>query len=104
MRKYMDEETKKLICHDCGKELAKGDEYVNYTQDEKNYLIKCRECYEKSPVIENFQPCDVYSRVVGFHTPIQRWNKAKAAEWKDRKTFKVEESEDKDKPKDGGCC
>lgn len=94
----MDE--KKMICHDCGKEMKKGDEYVNYTQNEKEYLIKCRECYEKNPVMENFQECDVYSRVVGFHTPINRWNKGKAAEWEDRKTFEVDGDECKD---DDGC-
>ncbi len=82
-------EKKKMVCHDCGQELKEGTEYVNYTQNEENYLIKCRECYEKNPVMENFQECDVYSRVVGFHTPISRWNKGKAAEWVDRKTFEV---------------
>jgi ribonucleoside-triphosphate reductase len=31
--------------------------------------------------------CEVYSRVVGYIRPIQQWNDAKAAEFKDRKTF-----------------
>ena len=78
----------KTICHDCGKELKKGDKFVRFQNDNKE-AIKCKECFEKNPVLENFQPCDVYSRVVGFHTPIQRWNKGKAAEWKDRQTFVV---------------
>jgi anaerobic ribonucleoside-triphosphate reductase len=94
------EECKKVICHDCGKTLKKGDEYVNFTKDEKEYLVKCKECYEKNPVMEDYQECDVYSRVVGFHTPIQRWNKGKSEEWKDRKTFDVEGD---DKKKDEGC-
>lgn len=97
-------EDKKIVCHDCKKQLKEGDEYVNYTQDEKKYIIKCRECYEKNQILENYQECDVYSRVVGFHTPIQRWNKGKSAEWKDRKTFEVDDSEDKDEPKGRGCC
>ena len=98
---------KKMVCHDCGKELKKGDEYANYTQDEKEYLIKCRACCESNPVLENYQECDVYSRVVGFHTPINRWNKGKAAEWEDRKTFKVEKSGDDEECAEGcgkGCC
>ena len=34
------------------------------------------------------QLCDVYSRVVGWLTPIRNWNKGKKAEWEDRKEFK----------------
>lgn len=83
-------EDKKIICHDCGKQLVKGDQFVRFEGDSKSEVIKCESCFEINPVLENFQPCDVYSRVVGFHTPIQRWNKGKAAEWVDRKTFVVE--------------
>lgn len=31
--------------------------------------------------------CEVYSRVVGFLTPVSQWNKGKKEEFKDRKTF-----------------
>ncbi|HCA40257.1 MAG TPA: hypothetical protein DEP01_01270 [Aminobacterium sp.] len=31
--------------------------------------------------------CEVYSRVVGFLTPISQWNKGKKEEFRDRKTF-----------------
>lgn len=31
--------------------------------------------------------CDVYSRVVGFLTPVQQWNKGKRAEFFDRQTY-----------------
>ena len=31
--------------------------------------------------------CEVYSRVVGFLTPVSQWNKGKKEEWKDRKTY-----------------
>jgi anaerobic ribonucleoside-triphosphate reductase len=37
------------------------------------------------------QRCQVYSRVVGWLTPVQNWNKGKKAEYKNRKTFKVKE-------------
>lgn len=80
----------KIICHDCGKTLKKGEQFVRFEGVNSSEAMKCKDCFEKSPVLENFQSCDVYSRVVGFHTPIQRWNKGKAAEWKDRKTFVVE--------------
>jgi ribonucleoside-triphosphate reductase len=35
------------------------------------------------------QPCEVYSRVVGYLRPIQQWNKGKQEEFKERKTFKI---------------
>ena len=34
-------------------------------------------------------PCDVYSRVVGFLTPVSRWNKGKKQEWKERTEYKL---------------
>ncbi|MDO8524367.1 MAG: ribonucleoside triphosphate reductase [bacterium] len=35
------------------------------------------------------QPCEVYSRVVGYIRPVQQWHKGKAQEFKERKTFVV---------------
>jgi len=35
------------------------------------------------------QPCEVYSRVVGYLRPIQQWNEGKKKEFHDRKTYKV---------------
>lgn len=78
------------VCHDCGKKLKKGEEVVRYEGIAgSSDALKCRACYESNPILKNFQPCDVYSRVVGFHTPVRRWNDAKAEEWKDRKTYVV---------------
>ncbi len=34
-------------------------------------------------------PCEIYSRVVGYHRPIQNWNKGKQEEFKDRVTFRI---------------
>jgi ribonucleoside-triphosphate reductase len=36
--------------------------------------------------------CQVYSRVVGFLTPISQWNKGKREEWGDRVTFDPDRS------------
>jgi len=33
------------------------------------------------------QPCEIWSRVVGYIRPIRQWNKGKLKEFKDRKTF-----------------
>jgi len=35
------------------------------------------------------QPCEVYSRVVGFYRPVQQYNVGKQQEYRERKTFKV---------------
>jgi len=35
------------------------------------------------------QLCEVYSRVVGYLSPTNRWNNGKKSEFEDRKTFKV---------------
>lgn len=39
------------------------------------------------------EPCEVYSRVVGFLTPTHRWNNGKRAEFGMRQTFQVEATE-----------
>ena len=35
------------------------------------------------------QPCEVYSRVVGYLRPVQQWNKGKVSEYERRKVFKA---------------
>ena len=35
------------------------------------------------------QPCEIYSRVVGYLRPVASWNAGKQSEYADRKTFKV---------------
>ncbi len=42
------------------------------------------------------QPCEVYSRIVGYLRPVQQWNDGKQQEFKERETFDVEgEKEEK---------
>lgn len=43
--------------------------------------FECPKCVIK-------QPCEVYSRVVGYYRPVQQWNPGKAQEYSERKTFK----------------
>ncbi len=33
------------------------------------------------------QKCEVYSRVVGYLSPVSEWNKGKKEEFKDRETY-----------------
>lgn len=35
------------------------------------------------------QPCEVYSRIVGYLRPVQQWHHGKQEEFRERKTFKV---------------
>jgi len=42
----------------------------------------CPQCMVK-------QPCEVYSRIVGYLRPVQQWNEGKQVEYHQRKTFKL---------------
>jgi len=33
--------------------------------------------------------CEVYSRVVGYHRPVDNWNESKQEEFRDRETYNV---------------
>jgi len=77
-----------LICHDCKKKLKEGDECVLYETSAGDFF-KCKKCHEKDFVLRNYQPCEVYSRIVGYMRPVANWNKGKQAEWAERKTYKL---------------
>jgi len=46
-----------------------------------------------SPIEIKRQECIIYSRVVGWLTPVRNWNKGKKAEFKERKAFGINEGE-----------
>jgi anaerobic ribonucleoside-triphosphate reductase len=79
---------KKINCHDCKKEMLEEDLVMTYEVG-KNTYFKCEACHKKDPDLANYQPCEVYSRVVGYIRPVDGWNAAKKAEFKDRKNFKI---------------
>jgi len=37
------------------------------------------------------QPCEVFSRIVGYIRPVSQWNDGKQEEYKVRKTFEIKE-------------
>jgi len=39
------------------------------------------------------QPCEVYSRIVGYIRPVSQWNEGKKQEFKERKEFKIRSKE-----------
>jgi len=45
--------------------------------------FECPQCAVK-------QPCEVYSRVVGYIRPVQQWHKGKKQEFKERKEYIVQ--------------
>jgi len=86
----------KVICHDCkkkietdGSEIKDGKMLVYENGGEKITIFKCKDCFEKSQELRNYQPCEVYSRVVGYLRPVQQWNLGKQREFKERKEYKI---------------
>lgn len=86
------------ICHDCGKEILKGEKYMPYSVEGsvgqgvgqgvgQKTFVKCEDCYKADPVLRNFQEAEVYSRIVGYIRPVKNWNPGKSAEYDDRKVF-----------------
>ena len=88
-------------CHDCGKEMSVSNEEIQGgvclvydNAGEKINILKCNDCYATNPALTNYQPCEVYSRVVGYIRPVQQWHKGKKQEFEERVEFTA--------PKD--CC
>ncbi len=73
----------KISCHDCGRTLLSGEQYMPYQVAGKEFA-KCAVCHEAEPLLRNYQKSEVYSRVVGYIRPVEQWNKGKQAEFKDR--------------------
>ena len=85
-------------CHCCKKEVLV--EAVNSPEgitilggavyrNEVGDFLKCDACYSLDPILRNYQPCDTYSRVVGYLRPTNHWNDAKQEEFKHRKEYAV---------------
>ena len=75
-----------MSCNDCGKYLA-HEERTLYMVGGLEYY-KCPKCYDADPILRNFQPTEVYSRVVGYIRPVKQWNKGKSEEFGDRREYK----------------
>lgn len=85
-----------IKCNDCSKEIEiKKDKLINavglvYESDgEKVSIYKCSECYDKNKELQNFRPCEVYSRIVGYLRPVSQWNKGKQEEFSVRKVYEI---------------
>lgn len=92
----------KGVCHDCQKAVtveAKVAEEGEITIEggavykiriglEDRYFFKCDSCFKVDPKLTEFQPCEVYSRIVGYLRPVNQWNKGKLEEYNQRVEFK----------------
>ena len=69
-----------------------GGKQLKFVKDEKeHWVIRCDKCFETNKELRNFQPCEVYTRCVGYFRPVQQFHEGKQAEYRDRKEFKMTE-------------
>ena len=89
-------------CHDCreqvivnvdldetGELTVSGGAVYNSKIDEDLLFLKCDQCFERDKVLRNFQPCEVYSRIVGYLRPVNQWNPGKKAEFNNRLNYRL---------------
>ena len=50
-------------------------------------FFKCDNCFKNDKTLRNWNPCEVYSRIVGYLRPVNQWNKGKREEYNKRKEF-----------------
>ncbi len=86
-------------CHDCGSDVTivthlAEDGTLSVTGGALWYtsqvFAKCEACFAALPMLTAYQPCEVYSRVVGYMRPIAQWNLGKKEEWISRIPFSLE--------------
>jgi len=79
-------EERNMKCHDCGRAVGPNEKRTEYDWG-KIIFVKCESCHAKDPALRNYQPTEVYSRVVGYLRPVSQWNLGKKAEFSDRKEY-----------------
>lgn len=87
------------LCHDCGAdvvvvarlsatgfEVAGGSVYQPETLPGVSFL-RCEKCVAQRKGLTQYQPCEVYARIVGYMRPLSQWNKSKRDEFGNRSVF-----------------
>lgn len=91
-------------CHDCKGKVAilvekeSGGVFVTggmvwKFMDIEKPFFKCQPCFDKEPILRNYRPTEVWSRVCGFMRPVSGFNKGKQAEFHRRKMFNMRTTE-----------
>ena len=55
----------------------------------ESFRLKCEPCFANDPHFGG--KCEVYSRVVGYLSPVRQWNGGRRAEFNKRKMMKIGE-------------
>lgn len=76
----------KEICFDCERDITDKNRGARYPKRNGVDVWKCIECYEEEPELS--QKALVYSRVVGYLSPVNQWNHGKKSEYSRRKVYK----------------
>jgi hypothetical protein len=96
-------------CHDCGgpvrvtaeleEKTEEGPQFTFTAQDgARVYSVrpdgetlephfKCPECYQADPILRDYRCTEVYTRVVGYYQRLDRFNRGKLEEHRQRKYF-----------------
>ena len=83
LKKRLPEDYKNDYCPKCKGTLAEGTIKTESGRLEEIYI--CLDCDYNAP------KCDIYSRVVGYLSPLKNWNQGKMSEYNQRKEYKVGE-------------
>ena len=75
----------KNYCVDCEVEITDKNKGAKYPKKDGMERYKCVDCYEEKPEIS--QEALVYSRVVGYLTTVNQWNRGKRQEFRQRKLY-----------------
>jgi anaerobic ribonucleoside-triphosphate reductase len=69
-----------------------GDEGYHKCQAGRRFPNDCNACTAYQPLFSDDErtPCEVWSRVMGYHRPITAWNIGKQQENKDRRLYSLE--------------
>ncbi len=78
-----------MKCAECGILLPDGGHAY---ETKAGIYYKCKRCFKTDPVLRNYQPCEIYTRCVGYLRPFSQMNPGKQAEISQRKMLKVQHS------------
>lgn len=61
--------------------------YPTLNDSKKEFFVKCADCYASQPELRNFNPIEVYTRVIGYYRPVSSFNRGKKKEYSQRVNY-----------------